>query len=284
MKAIKKILFPTDFSDEALNAFRYCLLLADKMEADIELLHVVYPEYENLDLPVVASKATKNKVEAARYTLQSFIDWGLAQVQLDHTLEHFPTINLNVEVGNIVNAIAKYARTKEVDLIIVGRSGDHNFIEKTFGSVTSGLIERSDCAVLVIPEKVAFKSSQVVAYATDLSEADPYHIWKVGQWLSVFHPILHIVHIATKEKNGQIDLKEMELFFENQAPGLQVQFHTIESTSVTKGLETFADWHNVDLMVMYAPHHNLLQRIFQKSNTRSLAMNSDVPILLIKEE
>ncbi len=284
MKAINKILFPTDFSDAALNAFRYCLLLADKLEADIELIHVIYPEYENLDLPIVASKATKDKMEAAKYTLQSFVDWGLAQVQLDHSLEYLPTINSSVEIGNIVNAIVKCGRTKKVDLVVLGRRAEHNFFERAFGSVTTGVIEKAESAVMVIPEKKAYKSTEVIAYATDLSEADPYHIWKTGKWLSVFHPVLHIVHIATKVQNGHIDLHEMEQFFENQAPALQVRFHTIESKSVTEGLETFADWHNVDIMVMYAPHHTLLQRIFQKSRTKTIAMNSDIPILLIKEE
>jgi nucleotide-binding universal stress UspA family protein len=284
MKAIKKILFPTDFSDAALNAFRYCLLLADKLEADIELIHVIYPEYENLDLPVVASKATKDKMEAAKYTLQSFVDWGLAQVQLNHNLEQPPTINSTVEIGNIVNAVVKCARTQKVDLIILGRRSEHTFFEKAFGSVTTGVIEKSDSAVMVIPEKREYHPTEVIAYATDLSEADPYHIWKTGQWLSVFHPVLHIVHISTKDQNGHVDLSEMEQFFENQAPALQVRFHTIESKSVSEGLETFADWHSVDIMVMYAPQHNLVQRIFQKSQTKAMAMNSDIPILLIKEE
>ncbi len=284
MKSIRKILFPTDFSDAALNAFRYCLLLADEVKADIELLHVIYPEYENLDVPVVASKATNNKIDAAKYTLQSFVDWGLAQIQLTHTIKNFPTINSNVEVGNVVNNIVKEGRKKEVDLIILGRKGEHTLFERTFGSVTSGVIERAASAVMIIPEKTDFKATQIVAYATDLSEADPYHIWKTGQWLSVFHPILHIVHIATKQENGHVNLEEMDRFFENQAPGLQVQFHTIQGSSVTEGLETFAEWHNVDMIVMYAPQHNLIQRIFQKSNTRAMAMNSSIPILLIKEE
>ena len=284
MKVIKKILFPTDFSDAALNAFRYCLLLADKMKADVELIHAIYPEYENLDLPIVSSKATNDKMEAAQYTLQSFIDWGLAQVQIDHTFDYIPSINSNVEFGNIANAIVKCGAKKGADLILLGRREEHTFFEKAFGSTITGVIEKASSAVMVIPEKVAYKESEIIAYATDLNEADPYHIWKTGQWLSTFHPILHIVHIATKGQNGHVDLQEMEQFFENQAPGLQVQFHTIESSSVSEGLETFADWHNVDIMVMYAPHHNLIQRIFQKSKTKIMAMKSDIPILLLKEE
>ena len=59
MQTIKRILFPTDFSAASQNAFRHCILVADKYGADIQMLHVIFPEYEALDLPVMAAQATK---------------------------------------------------------------------------------------------------------------------------------------------------------------------------------------------------------------------------------
>ncbi|MFZ4427736.1 MAG: universal stress protein, partial [Saprospiraceae bacterium] len=66
MRKIHRILFPTDFSEAAQNAFRYCRSLADALSAEIFVLHVVYPEYELLDLPVLATKATHDKIDAAK--------------------------------------------------------------------------------------------------------------------------------------------------------------------------------------------------------------------------
>ena len=80
MKMIKKILFPTDFSATAQSAFRHCLLLADKYDADVEILHVIFPEYEALDLPVMAAQATKEKAEAAGVVMKTFVETGLTQV------------------------------------------------------------------------------------------------------------------------------------------------------------------------------------------------------------
>ncbi len=284
MKTIKKILFPCDFSDTAQNAFRYCLLLADKLEADIELIHVVYPEYENLDVPIISTKATNDKMEVAKYTLQSFVDLGLAQVQVDQTLKYLPKIHSSVELGNIVNSIINAERIHNIDLIILGRRSEYGFLEKAFGTVTTGLIEKATSAIMVIPEQASFKSSKAIAYATDLNQADPYHIWKTGQWLSSIHSDLYIIHVAAPSDNGPLDMQELKRLIENQPLGLKVHFHTIESDSVTEGLETFADWHNLEMMVMYAPQHNFLQRIFQKSNTKTMAMESAIPILVIKEE
>jgi len=80
MDSVTRILFPTDFSDVSQSAFRYALKLADFFEASVEVLHVVYPETEPLDFPVLATKVMKERTEAAREALKGFIDLGLSQV------------------------------------------------------------------------------------------------------------------------------------------------------------------------------------------------------------
>lgn len=97
MSKIHKIFFPSDFSETAQNAFRYCLLLADAYGAEIHLLHVVYPEYEMLDLPVMSVKATRDKIEFAQSALSSFTELTLSQVREQYTLNHIPQVEQEVE-------------------------------------------------------------------------------------------------------------------------------------------------------------------------------------------
>lgn len=283
MNKIRTILFPTDFSDTAQNAFQHCLLIAKKLDADIVLLHAIYPEYETLDLPVMAAKATKDKVEAARITLKSFRDYGIAEIQKQHGVDELPEIKFDVEVGSPVNVIRTVANRDEAGLIVMGTRGQHDAVERAFGSVTTGVSERVHCPVMVIPEEAAYRGISIVAYATDLKEADPYHLWKAGQLLEVFNPILHVVHVDTgKSDPEEVDFSEMRDFFAERTPALQVQFHDIRDKSVEEGLEDFVDTYDVDVLVMYAPQHSLLERIFQQSNTRRMALRTHVPLLLLK--
>ena len=97
MKKIKKILFPTDFSECANNAFVYALMMADKMEADIEVVHIVFPETEPLDFPVIVTKATEARIEAARESMKAFVDYGVTSVV--GQLKNVPNIQSDVEVG-----------------------------------------------------------------------------------------------------------------------------------------------------------------------------------------
>ncbi|MFN7117339.1 MAG: universal stress protein [Saprospiraceae bacterium] len=284
MKTINRILFPTDFSETAKNAFRYCLSVADAYEANIQLLHVVYPEYQVMDVPVMAMQATQDKVEAAKTLLQSFVDLALVQVQAGGPLRYVPAIKSDVEVGDPVSVITKIAQRDSADMIIMGTRGEHNALDRFFGSVTTGVVERAHCSVWVIPEQAIYNSIDIAAYATDLKDADPYHIWKASQLLDPFHPILHCVHVSSNGQNGQMNMNDIELFFATNAPALQINFHQLQGKSVTESLEEFTDTHDVDVLVMYAPHHTFLERLFSPSQTKQMTLRTHIPLLLYKAE
>ncbi len=281
MKAIKKILFPTDFSDTAQNAFRYCLRLADAYKADIQLLHVIYPEYQPMDIPVMATKAIKDRAEAARSVLQDFVDYGMTQVQASYQFEDVPVVKSAVEIGNPAGLIADIAERDNADLIVMGTREDHNAFDRIFGSVTTSVIEQAPCPVWVIPGEADSENIDIIAYATDLNDADPYHIWKASQLLEVFNPILHCVHVGDDEP-GRAAMADLEVFFTQNAPTLQVNFHNIEGMSIPDSLEEFTENYDVDVLVMYAPQHNFWQRIFTKSITRKMALQTRIPGLFYK--
>lgn len=284
MQMIKKILFPTDFSATAQNAFHHCILLADKYGAEIQMLHVIFPEYEALDLPVMAAQATKEKAEAAREVMKSMAENTLAQVQANYKLGSLPEIHADVEIGTPGTLIAEIARRDGADLIVMGTKGEHNVLERVFGSVTTTVIEKAHCHIWVVPEEAAFGKLDIVAYASDLQEADPYHIWEVGKILDPFNPVIHCVHVNKDRSVGRaINFASLGAFFEHHAPALQISFHPLTGPSVEDALEEYIRSNNVDILVMYATQHSWVTRIFRKSHTRSMALETHVPLLILKK-
>lgn len=282
---VQKILFPTDFSETAQNAFRHALVLADQWGADIQLLHAVYPEYAPTDLPVMSTKATRDKVSFAESALKSFTEMGITQVQMGYSFKQVPVVQSDVEIGSPVGIINRIAERDHIDLIVMGTKGKHNALERTLGSVTTGVIEGSPCSVLVVPEEAPMSTAKSVAYAADLSETDAFYVWKAGQLLKPFSPIMHIVHVQNGQTtNEYIDLEELKGVFADNVPALQLQFHEIEGDSVTDALDEFIELRDIDMLVMFAPHHNLLRRLFHRSNTKKMAMETHVPLLLVKRE
>ena len=283
MKMINKILFPTDFSETAQNAFRYCLVLADKYKASIELIHIIYPEYEALDLPVMAAKATTERAETAKILMQSFVEMGITQVQVNYEFDNLPIVNAEVEIGMPGSTVIETSRKDDIDMIVMGTRGEHNALERFLGSVTTYVIENAPCHVWVIPEEATYHNIDKIAYATNLQEADPYHIWEVGKLLEPFSPIMHCVHVNTNgSMDNAISFANLGAFFEHHAPSLQINFQPLSGKSVIKALEEFIDTYDVDVMAMYAPAHSWTDRLLHRSNTKRMALDTHVPLLILK--
>ena len=282
MSQVKKILFPTDFSPTAQNAFKHCLILADYYQAKIEVLHVVFPEYAAMDVPVVSMATTREKVDAAIPVMHSFLELGLSQTQALYTFQAIPRVEEKVEIGIAIGTIVKMANEHDVDLIMMGTKGSHNTLEKAFGSVSTGVIEQAKCPVMLIPEFAQWKPTHIVAYATDLSESDPYHFWKAAEMLTPFHPLLHVINIHKGDAHDQIAIDELKKIFSNNTPAVKISFHQEKHDSITDGLEVFVDNYGVDLLVMYSPHRSWVERWFHHSQTRDVAFTTRIPLLVIK--
>lgn len=83
MKEIKNILVPTDFSENALNAFRYAIWFADHYKADIHVAHVVYPTAEPLDYPVMSAQMMQKQIEVAQEVMKNFANSAMVQVHAE---------------------------------------------------------------------------------------------------------------------------------------------------------------------------------------------------------
>lgn len=283
MKKIRHILFPTDFSEAARNAFRYTLMLADKLEAEILVVHAIYPQYEGMDLPVMATQATQKKIEVARSLLEAFVDASVEMVADE--LQNTATIETQVEIGSPASTIASLAARENADLVVMGTQGEHTTLEKLFGSVTSEVIQRTKCHVLAIPEEATLDKLQIMAFATDLKEADPYMVWEFTKILEPFTPILHCVHVESDtDLEKVLDMKDLEAFFSHHAPALQIQFHQMKGQDLATALNEFAETFDVDLLVMTTPRRNFFERLFHKSHTRKMALQAKVPLFIFREE
>ncbi len=281
MKNINKILLPTDFSKTAQNAFRYALQFADKYEAAIELINVVYPEYEAVDVPLMSASMTQSRVAASEEAIKSFVNLGLAQV--GESLEHIPITSSKVEIGGPTILINKIAERTDAELIIMGTKETHNFFEATFGSVTTEVVKKAPCHILVIPEEANFKNIETVVYATDFSESEVFHIWNVMQMLEAYKPSYHITHINTGERTN-LSMDDLTDFFAKNAAATNITFHDSTGDSVTESLEHFLNTHDVDLLAMYAPSRNLIERAFHKSVTKHMILHTKTPLFIYKEE
>lgn len=282
MKKTKKILVPTDFSKSAENALRFAILMGDKIDAEIVLLNIIQPDIALIEVPVTVDIAIHEKIKLTKKKFAETSERVLAQVM--QQLKNVPSIQSEVEVGTPDSAIARIAKEQEFDYIFMGTRSKHDLIDKWLGTVASNVTKNAACPVMVIPEKANYRETTFVAYATDFSEADPYEIWRVSKLLAPFSPIIRCVHFFEKNEKSNVhpNMEELESFFENNVPALQITFHKVPTRSAANSLLEFLDTYDINLLVMYQPHRSFFEKLFHKSLSKKMALQSGIPVLVMK--
>ncbi len=282
MRKRTKILVPIDFSVCSEHALTYAFCLADKIDATIEILHVAIFDNPPLDYPSFVAVATDEKIKLARAKMKE----SLEQVRksLGERLDHLPSIETDIEVGIPDTKIVEVALRDDVDLIIMGTQGENSIWDKFLGSTTADVLKYAPCPVLVIPEKTRFKEDMVIGYATNFADEDPFEIWKASKLLQPFQAKVIAVHLNDKKTYLEERIDEMEAFFAENAPTIDISFHCIFAENMAEDLNVFIDHHNISTMVMYKPKRGFFERLFHKSFTKKMAMKTEVPLLILNEK
>ncbi|MEN2986663.1 MAG: universal stress protein [Thermodesulfovibrionaceae bacterium] len=144
---INKILLPTDFSDESLYALSYAVDLAKLFNAKLYLFHVIYDIEKASNLHIPHPSITELYKDLEQHALRNLNSFG---VDLREDLKDVEAV---VKRGIPYEEIIKFAKDKDIDLIIIGtlpRSGVERFF---VGSTTQRVIRNAPCPVLVVTKK-----------------------------------------------------------------------------------------------------------------------------------
>lgn len=148
MIAIRRILAPTDLSDNSLPAVRYAAELADKFAAELVLLHVVQDAVLVLPdavMPTPVAGPDLNEMVASART-------SLANVVTEQNLSRFhPTCE--VRIGAPAAEIDAAAKELKADLICVSTHGRTGLAHLLLGSVAEKIVRYAPCPVLVVRSK-----------------------------------------------------------------------------------------------------------------------------------
>lgn len=146
MLKMKKILWPTDFSEPSYEAFKVAKEMALQFKAELYLVHVVTPLPPFAPAPkdrprFNVSAYVKNLRLSAEESLQEIID-----KKVGNTLKAHPI----VLQGDAAVQIARVAHKEKVDLIVTSSHGTTGWQRFLLGSVTEKLARISTVPIQII--------------------------------------------------------------------------------------------------------------------------------------
>jgi universal stress protein A len=145
---IKSILAPTDFSAHSEQAVRYACRLAERLDSELHLLHVlseiVPAGPDPLLMPMMPAQFYKESEDRAHETLDRSLDpsWGKPA-----------KIITAVRWGSPVESIVSYAVDHRIELVIISTHGRTGLSHVLLGSVAERIVREAPCPVLTIRDR-----------------------------------------------------------------------------------------------------------------------------------
>lgn len=144
MVTIRKLLFPTDFSEPSEAAWMFALSFAKEFGAEMVLLHVV-PEPPRLAEAYEMGYTPERFIKAATEEAQRLMA-DMQTKAADWNVPLIPRIRQGVEFREIIAA----AREDGVDLIVMGTHGRTGLAHALIGSVAEKVVRKAPCPVLTV--------------------------------------------------------------------------------------------------------------------------------------
>ncbi|NLO20445.1 MAG: universal stress protein [Syntrophomonadaceae bacterium] len=144
----KQILVPVDGSDFATNAARKALVIAQKHDSKITLLHVVnhsqlFSMGSPQSLPVITDLMIEGVIKGAEKILEDTRQaLGPSKVEIE----------TKIEWGTPAQVIINLARNQACDLIVMGSRGLSKMSGLFLGSVSDRVTKIAPCPVMLIKE------------------------------------------------------------------------------------------------------------------------------------
>ncbi|MFL9843456.1 universal stress protein [Flavobacterium rhizosphaerae] len=277
---MKRILFPTDFSEAAKTAYIYALKFADSYDAEIFILHSYdLPIVDTPPLPETAAEVfdivEANQFESFREEIPL-----MEQIAAEQSLSHIKTSKL-LQYGDLIYNINKVCDDENIDMIIMGTKGATGLKETFLGSNAASVIAHTERPVLCIPAEAEYQPIQNVVFTTQYMDRDNDALAQTIQLAKKFNARIQCLYIKNDDDPIDIEerINEWKIYYRDE----QIDFFNIDGQHIEQTILDFIENQAVHLLVMRTHKRNFFERLFHRSLTKKMAYHSKIPLLIFHE-
>lgn len=278
---LMNILFPTDFSACAENAFAYALNVCASHNAVITVLHAQ-------QVPILDGQVDVN-ITDRMHDLDVEIENQLA-VYRDKCDRFARSKGMRLhmttrsETGFVTEQILEAGNPADFDMMIMGTKGASGLAAAVIGSITSTVITKAHIPVLVVPDGARFNGIRSIIYATDFAEMDRLWLKDLLEFAKPFAAVTTCVHLRRDDSSKEeLKLEDLRDRFKVEEETHDVAFDMMPSAEIEQGLIAYAEKHKADLIAMLSHRRSFIDRLFHRSHTKQMTLHSHVPLLIFPE-
>jgi len=278
---MKKVLLPTDFSDNAWDALTYAIRLYD----DIPCLFYILNTYQ------VSTSRMTNTMHKERDThmyraLKEESEEELKKIENylnDNLLNDKHEYKIISKTGSLLTVIKWIVYDENIDIIVMGTSGATGAKEIFMGSNTVKIIKHVDlCPIISVPLKYEYEEPEQVAFANDFKRQLSAIELNCLIELQLIHNFeIRIIHVKKEDylDNAQQQNKDMlSQFFDKENTVFE---EIITGTSIAEAINDYNEEHKIDMICLINYEHSFIEKLTHEPIIKKISFHSSVPLLIL---
>lgn len=277
---MRKIIVPTDFSENALNALKYAVQLFKYEKSQFFLLHAYADEVFNS-----SDNISREFLEEQKRKVKQRVDKDLNDLR-SGILELFPNPQHEFHpvsaFGLLIDEVNDLAERENADIIISSTQGVSNDRKMTFGSNTLQIIKYVQCPVLSIPVNYEFKDLKQILFPSNfMLPYQPREVRLVGGLAHSFSAQVHLLYASRfpHETFRQKDNKEAIL---KQLQEVKVEQHYEQMEDKIEAIQKLILQLEIDLLILVNSRHSYIENLLYTSTIDKIGFGPTIPFLVLQ--
>lgn len=276
---MKRILFPTDFSETASNAFVHALNIANQTNAELILLHTFeYPIIDTQSFPANYQQLF-DSLELAQFEmfktevhkLRAIADVRkLSHVKMAHRLINSP----------LLQAIKTSIKEDAIDFVVMGTSGANDWMSTFIGTQTGEVVTGVTVPVLAVPLEAIYEKVETIGFTTRYREKDKIALQQVLLLAKKMKAVVKCLYVKSSSSGvTQQTTAQWETDFADQP----VQFFILPSDEVATTILDFITDQALDVIAMTTYKRSFFVDMFTTHFSEKMTYVSTIPVLVLHE-
>lgn len=276
---MKRILFPTDFSEVANNAFVHALEFARIVQGELVLLHTFeLPVYDNQFFPENYN-VIFDSLQLAEFDMFKDEISKLRSIAEERKLDTIKMTHRLMD-GNLIYNIKRAIKEEEMKFVVMGTAGTSGWETFFLGTNTGSVISTVEVPVLCVPLEAKFKKAETIGFTTRYRDKDKKALKEVLKIAKKMNAKIKCLYVKTSHSDvSAATIKEWETEFKDEP----IQFSVIPSDEVKATILDFVSFKGIDMLAMLTYKRNFFAELFGTSLTQKIVGSFDIPILVMHE-
>jgi len=274
---MKRILFPTEFSPNAVHNFYYALDWAKKFNADLVVMHAL----KQSEGDRTGQKSWEEIGEEFKDKMKNFVATNLSPAY------HAVNIEYEIEIGFPVESIERQVSENNIDMIVMGMEAHKTALEAYFSSVAMDIISTVQVPVLLIPNTSKFEVISNMTYTFNFEFEELGAILNLLQFNEITQSTLTCLHVLESDENKQEMQYKFDaafaLFKNHKRYGDNVHLR-MTSGIFEQIIDSIVKEESVDMLVMLSNRRDFTARFMEPSTASKVARKMDIPVLILKHD